>query len=75
MNLHKLNAIIATAHNLFVANDATRPRVASALTPARVARISRGDQYFLCAWARDNAASELYSRADFAGAADIIINR
>ena len=57
MTKGKANALIASAYNLHVQQGA-------AMTPAKAAKLSRGDRAHLCRLLEDRGGSDLYTADD-----------
>jgi hypothetical protein len=67
MNAAKVNALIATSYNLHV-------RKGEAMTPAKAARLPRGDRAALCRLLETKGGSDLYSPAQAARAFAVVVS-
>lgn len=60
------NAIIATSYNLHIQQG-------EAMTPAKAAKLPRGDRAMLCSILRDKGGSDLYTQAQAGEALAFIV--
>ena len=70
MNLQLAHAVVATAYNLHVG-----PREGgAAMTPAKAAKLSRGDRAALCMLLEQRGGSDLYTADDARRAYALIVS-
>jgi hypothetical protein len=67
MQQSKVNAIIATAYNLHIQQG-------EAMTPAKAAKLPRGDRAHLCKLLEDKGGSDLYTQADAREAFVVVVS-
>jgi hypothetical protein len=71
MTSDKVNAIIATSYNLHAAGR----EKGEAMTPAKAAKLPRGDRAMLCKILSEKGGSDLYSQEQAREALSAVIER
>lgn len=71
MTKSQVNALIASAYNLHAAGR----EQGDAMTPAKAAKLPRGDRAMLCKILRDKGGSDLYTQEQAGEALALIVNR
>jgi hypothetical protein len=71
MTSNQINALIATSYNLHIGPV----RLGEAMTPAKAAKLARGDRAMLCKILIDKGGSDLYTQEQAGEALAAIVNR